>query len=176
MIETHPFGIFVPANTKYLILGSFSGRQSAKGTAFTDESYDWFYGTKTNQFWPIMEKVYGVNLKNKENKQDLLTSLDIGIADIISSCERRQGNNSDANLVNIVYAVEAIQQIFSSKKIEKVFFTSRFVERKFKKVFEDIIKENISTEFITLPSPSRRYVQINFEEKVRRFKEVLPGF
>lgn len=44
-IETHPFSIFVPGNAKTLILGSFAGWQ-----VFTDESYDWYYGTGRNQF------------------------------------------------------------------------------------------------------------------------------
>ncbi len=176
MIETHPFDLFIPANTKYLILGSFSGRQAVKGTAYTYEAYDWYYGTKMNQFWPIMERVYGIPLKSRENKQELLESLGIGIADIISSCERKQGNNSDSNLINIVFACKDIQQIFANNNIEKVFFTSRFVEKKFKKVFNSIVEENPSTELITLPSPSPRYVRVSLEEKVRRYKEVLPGF
>lgn len=31
MIETHPFGNFVPADAKYLILGSFTGKEAVKG-------------------------------------------------------------------------------------------------------------------------------------------------
>lgn len=175
MIEIHPFEIYIPVNTKYLIIGSFSGRQAAKGTAYTDESYDWYYGTKMNQFWPIMAKVYGVQIKSKENKQELLTRLSIGIADIIYACERRQANNLDANLIIIQYNDKAIQAIFYNHKIEKVFFTSRFVEKKFKKVFKDIIGAFPFTKFITLPSPSPRYARINFEEKVQRYREILPG-
>jgi len=175
MIEIHPFGIFVPANTKYLILGSFAGRQAVKGMPYSDETYDWFYGTKTNQFWPIMERVYGVTLKSKENKQELMTRLGIGIADIIYSCERKDGNNLDSNLINIVYALDAITQIFSSKRIKKVFFTSRFVERKFNKVFKNIIEENPSIELIMLPSPSRRYAKLTVQEKIFRFSEILPS-
>lgn len=174
MIETHPFDVFTPVNTNYLILGSFSGQQAVKGTAYTYEAYDWYYGTKTNQFWPIMEKVYGVQLKSKENKQGLLTRLSIGIADIIYACERKHGNNLDANLINIQYNDKAIQPIFYNHKIEKVFFTSRFVEKKFKKVFKDTIRAFPSTQFITLPSPSPRYARISFEEKVQWYREILP--
>ena len=68
MIETHPFGSFVPAGAKYLILGSFTGKQAVRGTAFTDENYDWFYGVKRNQFWPILEEVYGCRLRDKQSK------------------------------------------------------------------------------------------------------------
>lgn len=37
MIETHPFGNFVPQNSRYLFLGSF--------TAKPVEGYDWFFQT-----------------------------------------------------------------------------------------------------------------------------------
>ena len=83
MIETHAFGNFIPLNAKYLILGSFTGRQAVKGNSATDDSYDWFYATKRNQFWPILEEVYGIELRNKLSRQELFTKLGIAMADII---------------------------------------------------------------------------------------------
>ncbi len=53
MIETHPFGNFIPENSRFLILGSFAGRQSVKGTSVTNDEYDWFYGTRRNQFMDL---------------------------------------------------------------------------------------------------------------------------
>src|SRR5689334_8890865 len=120
MIETHAFGNFVPLNAKYLILGSFTGRQAVKGTVATDDAYDWFYGTKRNQFWSILEGVYGIELRNKRSKQELFTRLGIAMADIIYQCERKEGNNLDSNLVNIVYNVDAIAEILETHQIEKI--------------------------------------------------------
>ena len=122
MIETHPFGIFVPPDAQYLILGSFTGRQAVKGETVTDDSYDWFYGTKRNQFWPILETVYGCELKSKLAKQELFTKLGIAIADIIYQCERKDGNNLDNNLINIVYNSEAITEILEKNQIDQIFF------------------------------------------------------
>ncbi len=133
MIETHPFGDFVPPNAKYLILGSFTGRQAVKGETVTDDSYDWFYGTKRNQFWPILETVYERELESKLAKQELFTKLGIAMADIIYQCERKEGNNLDSNLINIVYNSDAITEILEKNQINKIFFTSRFVENKFNK-------------------------------------------
>jgi len=174
MIETHAFGNFVPLNSKYLILGSFTGRQAVKDTTVTDDSYDWFYGTKRNQFWPILEGVYGIELKNKHSRQELFTKLGIAMADIIHQCERKKGNNLDANLVNIVYNIEAITEILESHQIERIFFSSRFVEARFKKVFRDIINRYPTIELITLPSPSPRYAQMSKEQKIKKYKELLP--
>ena len=47
MIETHPFGDFIPAKTRYLMIGSFVTKPS--------NPYEWFYANGRNQFWPIME-------------------------------------------------------------------------------------------------------------------------
>lgn len=73
MIEIHPFGNFVPQNARYLILGSFTGKQ--------EDGYDWFYCSKRNQFWPILEVVYGIKLQNKTEKQKLFNRLGVAITD-----------------------------------------------------------------------------------------------
>lgn len=174
MIETHPFGNFVPLNAKYLILGSFTGRQAVKGATTADDAYDWFYGTKRNQFWSILEGVYGIELRNKHSKQELFAKLGIAIADIIYQCERKENSNLDANLVNIIYNVKAIAEILESQSIEKILFTSRFVDDRFKKHFKHIINYHSSIYLITLPSPSPRYAQMSKEQKIQRYKELLP--
>ena len=94
MLEIHPFGNFVPKDAKYLVLGSFTGKP--------EHNYDWFYSTKRNQFWSIIEAVYGVELKSKREKQAFFALLKMAIADIIYSCERKSGNNQDNNLTNII--------------------------------------------------------------------------
>jgi len=174
MIETHPFGNFVPLYAKYLILGSFTGRQAVKGSASTDDAYDWFYGTKRNQFWSIVEVVYEIELRTKVARQEMLTKLGIAMADIIYQCERKEGNNLDGNLINIVYNIDAITEILEKNKIEKIFFSSRFVENRFRKVFKSIIDRHPTLELITLPSPSPRYAQLNKEQKIIKYKELLP--
>lgn len=174
MIETHPFGSYVPPDAKFLILGSFTGREAVKGTPFTDESYDWFYGTPRNQFWPILEAVYHRELRDKNSKQSLLNELGIAIADIIYQCERMTGSNLDSNLKNIVYATDEITQIFGEKPISKIYFTSRFVEKKFRRVFQELIKQHPDIELITLPSPSPRYARMTKEQKINKYRELLP--
>jgi hypoxanthine-DNA glycosylase len=173
MRETHPFENFVPLNAKYLLLGSFVGKQAVKGTAATDDSYDWFYGTKRNQFWSILEGVYGIELRNKTSKQELLAKLGIAVADIICECERKDNNNLDTNLLNIVYNKD-IDGIIETTPIEMIFFTSKFVECSFKKHFKSIINDHPFIQLVTLPSPSPRYALISKESKIQRYKELLP--
>lgn len=173
-METHAFGNFVPENAKYLILGNFSAKESPTGAGLKDPAYDWFYGTKRNQFWPILEEVYGIELKNLDDKKQLFTRLGFAIADIILKCERRHGSSLDANLINIEYNKEAINNILVCNKIEKIFFTSRFVETKFSIEFINEISDHPEIELLTLPSPSPRYARMSKNEKILGYKKLLP--
>lgn len=166
MIEKHPFGNFVPKKSKYLMLGSFVTKPS--------NPYEWFYANGRNQFWPIMEEVYTSNFSSKEKQQKLFIQLEMALADIILSCERRKNSNLDINLFNIVYNTKAIMDIFNKHDIKKIFFTSRHAEFLFRKHFKSIIEQYPKIELITLPSPSPRYAMINKLEKIARYKELLP--
>jgi hypoxanthine-DNA glycosylase len=168
MIETHPFGEFVPPQARYLILGSFTGKSVP-----IEPGYDWYYGTKRNQFWKIIERVYNVSLPTKEEKVKLFTKLHIAIADIIKQCERSKGSNLDNNLINIVYNFEALRDLLHQHKIVKVFFTSKFVELAFMKNI-NTASEFPYVQFITLPSPSPRYAALSFDRKVEIYKKLLP--
>lgn len=163
MIEVHPFGEFVPRNCRYLILGSFPGRIT-----------DWFYGSTRNQFWKILEEGYHLDLKTISDKKKLLTKLKIALGDVIYSCERKSGNNLDINLINIIYNQDGVKKVLNENGIEKIFFTSKFVEGKFKQHFKDIINLFPHIKLITLPSPSPRFAKLNRSQKVEIYKDLLP--
>jgi hypoxanthine-DNA glycosylase len=168
MIEVHPFGNFVPSSVQYLLLGSFPSRPS--------DNYVWFYANGRNQFWPILEEVYKRTLDTKEKQQKLFQDLNMALADIILSCERRDNNNLDNNLINIVYNTKEIKRIIQENRLRKIFFSSRFVELTFKKLFERFIGKSSFVELIYLPSPSPRYATMNKAEKVKRYRKLLPTF
>lgn len=166
MVETHPFGVFVPKKTSFLLLGSFTTKPA--------KSYDWFYANGRNQFWPIMEEVYSSKFNTKEKQQQLFSRLEMALVDIILSCERRNNSNLDVNLCNIVYNTPAIKAIINKNKVKKVFFTSRYVETLFRRHFKDIIQLYAKVELVCLPSPSPRYAMMSKPEKIKRYKQLLP--
>lgn len=166
MLETHPFGNFVPKKAKYLMLGSFVTKPSS--------SYEWFYANGRNQFWPIMQEVYGLEFRTKKHQQEFFVRLEMALADIILSCERRKNSNLDVNLFNITYNTHGIKNIIKKNKIKKIFFTSRYVEKLFSKVFKDINEATNTIELICLPSPSPRYAVMSKAEKIKRYKQLLP--
>lgn len=168
MIETHPFGNFVPQNIKYLLLGSFTSKSATIGT-----NYDWFYSNGRNQFWPIIREVYKSPLETKEEKQNLFELLGIGIADIIYQCERRDGNSLDMNLVNIVLNPE-LESILEKSNLEKILFSSRYVEKLYRKNFKKLVESFPNIELTTLPSPSPRYAAVSRQEKIVIYSSILP--
>jgi hypoxanthine-DNA glycosylase len=162
MLETHPYDSFVPPKARFLLLGSFAVKP--------EPGCNWFYSSKRNQFWPILERIYGLTLNNKKSRQHLFTKLKIAVTDIIFQCERQKNNNSDMNLTNIVYNTEGIKKILRHNRIEKIYFSSRYVENMFKRIFKET-----SIELITLPSPSPRYAAMSKTEKIARYKKLLPS-
>jgi hypoxanthine-DNA glycosylase len=167
-VEIHPFEPFVPKDISHLILGSFTSKDSAKGV-----DYDWYYSNGRNQFWPLLEKVYGVELPEKKSKMDLFSSLRLGIADIIYKCDQKQHSSLDSALEVIEYNPELNGLI--QKNLKSIFFTSRFVENMFDKGFKHSIPQGSQTKFIYLPSPSPRYGAMSKDEKIMRYREVLPN-
>lgn len=166
MLEVHPFGNFVPKMTKYLLLGSFTTKPF--------DGYDWFYSNKRNQFWDIMSEVYDRRLYTKHQKQRLFRDLHMALGDIIYSCERLNESHLDINLVNITYNLGPLKKIIHTTKPEKIFFTSKFVERKFKKLFANEIADYPRMKLVCLPSPSPRYAVLSKMEKTNIYKKLLP--
>lgn len=173
MTEKHPFGYFVPENARYLLLGSFTTKE-----AYDDEKskdYVWFYSNGgRNQFWPILEEIYGRELKTRKQMQKCFDELQMALGDIIIQCERKRKSNLDISLTNIVYGVRDVLNILRSNAIKKIFFTSRFVEMKFRTNFKQALEQFPNIELLTLPSPSPRYVQMPRSEKVVKYRMTLP--
>ena len=137
-------------------------------TEKTISETEWFYGTKRNTFWKIMEEVYRAELKTTSSKQKLFSLLKMGITDIILKAVRTANTNSDDNLQVVEYNEKALKEILTSNKIETIFFTSQFVYKIFKRSFPEL------TNTIVLPSPSPRYARMSLKEKIEVYKKLLP--
>lgn len=164
-IEEHPFKPFIPENATVLIIGSFPGREQTQTKPNIEQ---WFYGAKRNQFWTIISTVYNVNLLNITEKQELFKEFGIGITDIILKARRRSNSNLDTNLEIIEFNDKAIKSILNNSNINTIFFTSKFVEKHFYKLFPEIKNAEC------LPSPSPRYARMSKAEKINHYKLKLP--
>lgn len=162
-IETHPHKVFVPPNAKVIIIGSFPGRGHS-----AESENEWFYESKRNQFWKIISAVYQTELKDVTQKKKLFREKGIAIGDLFYKVKRTKDNNSDSSLDVIEYNNMALSKIFKSNHFRSIFFTSKFIEKEFKKLFPAM--KNIAS----LPSPSPRVATISIDEKIKSYKMVLP--
>lgn len=164
-IEVHPYKAFIPKNVTVIIVGSFPGKEITHKTLSEDE---WFYGSKRNQFWKILSGVYQIKLNTKSEKQKLFEEHGIGMVDIFLRIKRKGNNNTDSNLEIVEYNEKAIKQILLNKNIQTIFFTSKFVEKQFLKLFPGT--ENGKC----LPSPSPRFARMSLPEKIKNYQLQLP--
>lgn len=168
MREIHPFGSFIPPHVEYLLVGTFPGRQYSQRSQEENDADEtaFSYGGR-NQFWKIMAELYQVELPTRTAKKALFKDLNIGIVDIIHSCERQKDSNADTDLINIEWNKAEIETILKENTIKMIFCTGSEVLKTLKKWFP-------SARCIALPSPSPRYARLSFEDKVAFYKTVFP--
>jgi hypoxanthine-DNA glycosylase len=162
-IEEHPFKFFAPENATILIIGSFPGKEQT-----LNPSVNWFYTTKRNQFWSIIEAVYNKELDTIEKKKQLFKDAGIAVTDIFLKVYRRNKSNLDNNLKIIEDNKSIIETLLQERNFKDILFTSKFVEHHFKKLFPQITNINC------LPSPSPRYTRLSKSDKIKSYKEKLP--
>lgn len=166
-IEEHPFEAFVPKNATILIVGSFPGKEQTNKNADPDQ---WFYGAKRNQFWKILSAAYNLELKTKEDKQNLFRNFGIGITDILLKIQRKNNSNLDNNLVIKETNEKKIKKILEDNNITRILFTSKYVEILFLKYFPD------TKNYSCLLSPSGgANIPISKSEEYITYKKENPG-
>ncbi len=168
-LEYHPFGSFIPQNVNYLVVGTFPGRQFSQRLAVENEAdiQAFSYGGR-NQFWRIMEKIYGVELPTRDSKKQLLAKLNMGLLDVIQACKRKNQSNLDTDLIDIVWNQGEFEHIFKENTIKTVFCTGKAVAQIFQKWYPE-------QACVALPSPSPLYAAMRFEEKYEFYKNVFPN-
>ena len=169
-VEIHPFGAFLPKNMRYLLVGTFPGKQYSQLSQeeVWADLLAWSYAGK-NQFWRIMEKIYNISLPDRRAKQLLFSELEIGLTDLIVSCSRKDNTNLDSNLTNITWNKAAFETFFQEKNNLTVFCTGKGVADILKKWFPEH-----HDKIVSLPSPSPIYASMKLEEKISFYKNVFP--
>lgn len=172
--EFHPFEPFVPENATVLILGSFPGRETTQ----QQRPGDWFYGAVRNQFWQILRLVYGKKLDTRPEKEQLFRQAGIAMTDVIKSCIRRDNRNTDDNLIEKQYNLDAIESILIQGRIQRVLFTSKNVQREFELRIEPSLspaaRRHIREKDV-LPSPSPLYQTLTVDQKAAIYRQKLPA-
>ena len=101
-------------------------------------------------FWQLLGDVFECELNDNESRKEFFLKQGIAATDIALKIRRKKGNCSDANLDIIEYNRDVVESILN-QGIERIFFTSRFVEKHFIKNFPD---NKIPTTVLLSPSPA----------------------
>ncbi|MDV7185805.1 uracil-DNA glycosylase family protein [Lutibacter sp. TH_r2] len=102
----HPYKPFISKNTTKLIVGTLPPPRFHKGILKKGD-VDFCYGSIDGLLWPILNKIFNLNLLFEttdsaiQQRKDFLENRNIGICDIVESCERKKIDASDLGMVNI---------------------------------------------------------------------------
>lgn len=89
--------------TRSIFLGSFPIWQISTGEV-TPDNFEFFYGSRYNDFWNCMGNLFNVNINNIENRLKILDEYEFGITDILKKIDRIPMNsNQDKDLVGLKY-------------------------------------------------------------------------
>lgn len=102
----HPYPPFINPDTTKLIVGTLPPPRFSVG-ALLEKDVDFCYGSCFNSLWLFIDKIYDLNLRydNSEEaviqRKEFLIAHQIGICDIVESCEREKIDASDLGMQNI---------------------------------------------------------------------------
>jgi len=114
----------IDKNSRFLILGTMPGRTSLEQRQY--------YADSRNQFWKIMEILFGVNLKalSYEKKKKELLERGIALWDALSSCYRTGSLDKDIrkpvlnDLRSFLQSHPCIERVFLMESTQKNSFES----------------------------------------------------
>ena len=105
-IHKHPYQPFIPDNATKLIVGTLPPPRFSIGILKKGD-VDFCYGSIDGQLWKILSEIFNLNLKYEtsefaiQQRKKFLIANNIGICDIVESCERNKIDASDIGMENI---------------------------------------------------------------------------
>jgi len=158
----HPFEPIADSRSGVLILGSFPSIKSFENA--------FYYAHPRNQFWPIMEALFGERLPDRKSRRRFALRQGIAMWDVYASLIRAENNSSDANLTSL-QPNDIAAFLAAHPSIRHVFCTGR-------KAFDGCRKHfpKLPVPCTMLPSTSPAYAAMPFDKKLeayRQIKEVL---
>lgn len=104
--HTHPYPPFNLEGATKLIVGTLPPPRFTSGDLKSGD-VNFSYGSIDGQLWPILDKIFDLNLTYEtteeaiKERKDFLISRDIGICDIVASSERVKIDASDIGMSSI---------------------------------------------------------------------------
>lgn len=105
-LHTHPYEPFLFPEATKLIVGTLPPPRFTKGE-LKDDDVDFCYGSRNGQLWPILDRIFELNLKYEtttfaaQQRKDFLMKHKIGVCDIVASAKRDKIDASDLGMQHI---------------------------------------------------------------------------
>ena len=168
-IHKHPYQPFIPKNATKLIVGTLPPPRFSIGN-LKDNDIDFCYGSKDGQLWKIIDRIFELNLKYEtsdeaiKQRKEFLIKNNIGICDIVESCERLKIDASDLGMRDIKLR-DLIAYIRKHPKVNTLLFTGGNSKNGPEYFFRKHIKEyDIKLEIISNNVP--RIHKFNLENRI----------
>ena len=128
ILYSHPFNnrkekTCITKNTQILILGSFPTHE----VLCKKSPLNYFYGSKKNKFWELLEKSSIINKINENSIIETFEIKKIGIIDIINKCYRKNDESSLDIDLSIVEFFNIQKLLFEFTNISVILTTSNIV-------------------------------------------------
>ncbi|PIE99864.1 MAG: DNA glycosylase [Maribacter sp.] len=104
--HSHPYEPFLFKEARKLIVGTLPPPRFTMGL-LKEGDVDFCYGSRDGQLWPILDRIFGLDLKFEttskaiEQRKSFLLGHKIGICDIVQSAERPKIDASDLGMRNV---------------------------------------------------------------------------
>ncbi len=126
-LHTHPYEPFLFPEATKLIVGTLPPPRFTIGE-LKDDDVDFCYGSRNGQLWPILDKIFNLDLKYEttdfaaKQRKDFLLKYKIGVCDIVASAERDKIDASDLGMQNIKLR-NIVSYLHEYKKVDTLLFT-----------------------------------------------------
>ncbi|WP_422350516.1 uracil-DNA glycosylase family protein [Flagellimonas sp.] len=105
-LHTHPYEPFLFPEATKVIVGTLPPPRFTTGELKPDD-VDFCYGSRNGMLWPILDRIFGLNLKFETTheamaqRKEFLLEQQIGVCDIVASAERQKVDASDLGMQNV---------------------------------------------------------------------------
>lgn len=149
------FDPIVHGNDRILILGSMPSVESLH--------QDFYYANKTNRFWPMLSKIYGVETDIRMQRLALLKKEKIALWDVCHSCVRPGSADSAIRDVRLNPIQEVLE---TNSSIQKILCNGKTSERLLKSL-------DLFVPVVSCPSTSAANARWRLEDLVEIYRKEL---
>lgn len=145
-LHTHPYEPFLFEDTTKLIVGTLPPPRFSTGD-LKEGDVNFCYGSKDGQLWPILDQIFGLNLKYESTREavkqrkDFLKERKIGICDIVQSANRLKVDASDLGMKNVNLR-DLIGYLNKYSKVDTLLFTGGNSKNGPEYFFRRLMKQN----------------------------------